>query len=174
MPTTRIDPIARRLIEAEGYLELGLPNRALECLRSRDDWSSMKFEASLLKGEALRELGAFREAIGALEAAQRLRPEDWRTALALGWCYKRTYRLAQAIDALERAVRQHPDQPLLRYNLACYWSLAGNPNRAVEELGAALEHGPELLPLIAEEPDFDPIRQHDAFQRLVSDEAPQP
>ena len=87
----------------------------------------MQFEACLLKGEALRSLERYREAIQPLEMAASLRPGDTGVALALGWCYKRTNRLAQAIDALDRARRHNPENPLLHYNLACYWSLAGNP-----------------------------------------------
>src|SRR4051812_44097176 len=104
------DRIVRKLSEAEGYLMLDLPEKALEILRARDDWATMKFEASFLAGEALRALGLHREALAPLEVAARLRPGDLGVAIALGWCYKRTHRLAQAIDALERAVNENPDE----------------------------------------------------------------
>ena len=114
----------------------------------------MQFEASFLKGEALRSLERYREALQPLETAASLRPGDTGVALALGWCYKRTNRLAQAIDALDRARRHNPENALLHYNLACYWSLAGNPPRALDELAAALELDPNLRSLIADEPRF--------------------
>ena len=149
---TRItdDRIRRQLDEAEGYLMLDLPRRALQILDSRTDWSNMQFEASLLKGEALLAVKQYREALKSLEVAAGFRPGDPRVALALGWCYKRTNRLAQAIDSLARALRDHPDQALLHYNLACYWSLAGNtlqgPARAFDRAGTefrvALAHRP--------------------------------
>jgi tetratricopeptide (TPR) repeat protein len=166
---TRIerDRIVRRLDEAEGYLMLDLPGRALEILGRRTEWPGLQFEASYLTGEALRALGRHREALRPLEHAASLRPDDVAVALSLGWCYKRTHRLAQAIDALQRAGREHPDEPLLRYNLACYWSLAGNPAQAVEALRAALELDPSLRGRLAEEADFDPIRALPAFARLV-------
>ena len=126
------DQIRKLLDEAEGYLMLDLPRRSLQILGSRPDWSTMQFEANFLKGEALRCLDRYREALKPLEMAASLRPGDTRVALALGWCYKRTNRLAQAIDSLERALREHPYEPLLHYNLACYWSLAGNGAKAVE------------------------------------------
>lgn len=166
------DRIRRRLGEAEGYLELGLAARALEILQSRPDWATMRFEASYLTGEALRELGRYREALKPLEVAAALRPGDRGVAIALGWCYKRTHRLAQAIDALERAVREGPEEPLLHYNLACYWSLAGNAAKALDELATALELGPALQHLIAEESDFDNLRGDADFERLTSTRAP--
>ncbi|CAN5884253.1 hypothetical protein BH23PLA1_BH23PLA1_00740 [soil metagenome] len=167
------DPIARRLIEAEGYLELGLPQAALEILQGRPEWATMQFEAHYLTGETLRILDRCRDALRSLEAADALRPGRPEVAMALGWCYKRTHRLAQAIDALDRARVRHPDNPLLCYNLACYWSLAGNVSKALDELTLALELQPSLFHLIPEEADFNPIRQHPDFNRLTSQHAPQ-
>jgi tetratricopeptide (TPR) repeat protein len=167
------DQIRKRLDEAEGYLMLDLPRRCLQILDSRRDWLTMQFEASLLRGEALRNLKHFREALRPLEVAAALRPTDIRVALALGWCYKRTNRLAQAIDSLDRALREHPDEALLHYNLACYWSLAGNSPKAIDELTAALELNSELRSLIADESDFDQLRGNPDFERLVLGRAPQ-
>jgi len=161
------DRIIRQLDEAEGYLMLGLPRRALEILEGRADWATMQFEASSLTGEALRALERYREALKPLEVAAALRPGDIGVAIALGWCYKRTHRLAQAIDALERAVRSNPDEPLLHYNLACYWSLADNAAKALDELAMALELDPDLRALIADESDFDTLRGNPEFERLT-------
>jgi tetratricopeptide (TPR) repeat protein len=166
------DQIRKQLDEAEGYLMLGLPERSLQILESRPDWLNMQFEASFLKGEALRNLKHYREALRPLEIAAGLRPTDTRVALALGWCYKRTNRLAQAIDSLERALREHPDNALLHYNLACYWSLAGNSPKALDELALALEFDSELRALIANESDFQQLRGNPAFERLLG-HAPQ-
>jgi tetratricopeptide (TPR) repeat protein len=162
------DRIQRQLSAAEGYLELDLAQKALEILQSRPDWATMPFEAHFLTGRALRALGRHREALRPLEAAAALRPGDVAVALELGWCYKRTHRLAQAIDVLERARRHHPEQPLLHYNLACYWSLAHNPSRALDELTVALELEPRLRGLIAGEADFDALRDNPDFQRLTA------
>jgi tetratricopeptide (TPR) repeat protein len=173
MSRTSRDQIRRLLDEAEGYLMLDLPRRCLQILEGRPDWSTMQFEASFLKGEALRSLEHYREALKPLETAASLKPGDTRVALALGWCYKRTNRLAQAIDALERALRVHSDEPLLHYNLACYWSLAGNTSRALRALEAALLLDPDLRSLIAEESDFDHLRGNPDFERLALGTAPQ-
>lgn len=167
------DRIVRRLGEAEGYLMLGMPQKALEILQGRSDWATMQFEASFLTGQALRSLERFREALRPLEVAAALRPGDLDVALAQGWCYKRTHRLAQAIDALERAARAHPEHPLIHFNLACYWSLAGNAPRALDELTSALELAPELRDLIADETDFDSLRNLPDFERIAVGRAPQ-
>ena len=166
------DRIKRQLGEAEGYLLLNLPARALEILEGRTDLATMQFEASLLTGEALRVLGRHRDALKPLEVAASLRPGDVGVAIALGWCYKRTHRLAQAIDALDRALRHHPDEALLHYNLACYWSLAGNASRSLDELAAALDLDPDLRTRIAQESDFDALRGNPEFEKLTVGPAP--
>ena len=172
MSIPAIDPTLRRLREAEGFLELGLPGRALEIIESRPHWATVQFEASYLSGEALRELGRHREALAELQKAADLRPGDVHVALAQGWCFKRTHRLAQAIDVLERALRTHPEAAMLRYNLACYLSLAGDAERCLKELRIALRLEPKLRPLIPIEADFEPVRGLPGFARIASGEAP--
>ncbi len=167
MATRLNDRTVRRLSEAEGYLLLDMPQRALEILQSRPDWATMRFEASFLIGEALRQIGKFREALVSLERAAALKPGHVGVAIALGWCYKRTHKLAQAIDALDRAALQEPDEPLLHYNLACYWSLAGHAARALQSLSIALDLDPQLRSRIAEEPDFDALRDHPGFAQVA-------
>lgn len=166
------DRIKRQLDAAEGYLMLNLPERALEILERRSDWATMQFEASFLTGEALRVLERYREALKPLERAARLRPEDLTVAISLGWCYKRTHCLAQAIDALERALRKNRQEPLLHYNLACYWSLAGNATKALDALANALDLDPAFRDLIPNEPDFDTLRGNPEFERLTVGPAP--
>jgi len=162
------DRVKRQLGEAEGYLMLDLPAKALLILEGQSDWATMQFEAALLTGEALRVLGRHRDALKPLEVAAALRPGDIGVAIALGWCYKRTHRLAQAIDALDRALRHNPEAALLRYNLSCYWCLAGNPARSLDELAAALDLDPDLRAMIAAEADFDPLRGNPDFERLTA------
>jgi len=171
-PTIR-DTIKRQLDEADGYLTLNLPQKALEILERRADWATMQFEASSLTGEALCSLERYREALKPLEVAAGLQPGNLKVAIALGWCYKRTQRLAQAIDSLERAARYHTQapQPLLHYNLACYWSLAANTVKALDELAIALKHAPELRSHIPTEHDFDSLRGNTDFERLIADPA---
>jgi tetratricopeptide (TPR) repeat protein len=172
MSGSNSERIRERLDEAEGFLDLDLPQHSLRILESRAEWPGLQFEACLLKGEALRRLHRHREAINSLETAYSLCPGDSRVALALAWCYKRTNKLAQAIDALEHARRSHPESALLHYNLACYWSLAGNHGKALSELRAALDLQPDLRNLLADEEDFHLLRGTPEFERLAMGSTP--
>ncbi|MBX7164880.1 MAG: tetratricopeptide repeat protein [Pirellulales bacterium] len=158
---------ARTIRAAEGYLELNLPQYALETL-DRLPRGHMPSRALYLKGEALRSLQRFDAAIEPLLQAAELDPEDVRVWLALGWCYKRTSRLDQAIDALEHALAADSSEAVVPYNLACYWSLAGNKQRALEYLSTALALNGDFRDLVGEESDFDTLRDDPDFQALVS------
>ena len=162
------DQINRHLNEAEGYLMLNMPQRALEILERRTDWATMQFEASLIAGEALRGLERYGEAAKSLEVAAGLRPNEVQVAVSLAWCYKRTHRLAQAIATLEVARAHHPQEALLYYNLACYWCIAGSRVKALHSLSQGLEIMPKLVSLIPDESDFDSLRDDPEFHRLIA------
>ena len=143
--------------EAEGYLELGMSQHALSSLGRIGDPTNLDSSALYLWGEALRSLERYEEAIIPLRRAAQSDPENINIRLALGWCFKRVGRIDLAIEALEQALAAEPNEPLLRYNLACYFSLAGNKNRVhLRYLSQALAIAPGYRSLIDAETDFDP------------------
>lgn len=152
-------------------MTLGMADKCLAILNTRVNWQSMPFESNLLAGLAYRERQEYLTAIEYLEKAAKFKPDEMDIALALGWCYKRTNRLAQAIDALTRAMFRNKPEPLLHYNLACYWSLVGNISQAVENLQKALKLAPQMIFMVPSETDFDPIRHDPVFQALMCLEA---
>lgn len=152
--------------EAEGYLELGMPQHALSSLARIGDPSSLDSSALYLWGEALRSLERYEEAIIPLQRAAESAPENINIRLALGWCFKRVGRIHKAIETLEQALASEPNEPLLRYNLACYFSLAGNKNRAIRYLSQALGLAPGYRSLIDSESDFDSLRHDPDFLAL--------
>jgi Flp pilus assembly protein TadD len=119
-------------------------------------------------------LERYDEALVPLMQAAQLAPEDAHVRFALAWCYKRTGRIDLAIRSLERVLATEPGEALVHYNLACYWSLAGDKDRALEFLSEALEIDPNYRRLIDEEPDFDPIRSDPRFQALCAESGAAP
>jgi tetratricopeptide (TPR) repeat protein len=171
------------LREAEGYLELTmgfadqcpvapeirvrLAQRALEALRRVPCAAGQRAQALYLTGLAYRAMQRYGEALPPLKAAAKLNPDDILIWLALGWCYKRTGRLDYAIESLEQALAVDESEAILHYNLACYWSLAGNAERAIRYLARAFDIDSTYRSLVAEESDFDPIRHLPEFQALM-------
>ncbi len=156
------------LRQAEGYLELAMPEHALETLDRWGPSETPSFRASYLRGEALRELERWAEAVVALNIAAEGLPEDLPIYIALGWCYKRLDRIDLAIEALEKALEIDPNSAIVHYNLACYWSLAGNKRQSLMFLSRAISMDSEYRSRVASESDFDTIRNDPAFQALTS------
>jgi tetratricopeptide (TPR) repeat protein len=158
----------RVLREAEGYLELNMPQNALSMLARIDDPGTFRGQELYLTGEALRALERFDEALPPLKQAADLLPSNIHVWLALGWCYKRTGQLERAIQSLEQAEEVDPKLALIHYNLACYWSLAGKKTRALSYLTRAIKLDPHFRDLVGDESDFDPIRSDPEFRALTT------
>lgn len=174
----------QRLREAEGYLELlaalgernrpqlamrrPIIERVLALLPVEADFGTRESRALFLRGQALRMIDEFALAIENLSLASGLEPQNLSIWLALGWCHKRMGRLDLAIEALEEALAIDSSQAIVHYNLACYWSLAGNPAFATGYLSHAFELNPDYRDLVDSEKDFDPIRRYPEFRQLTS------
>ena len=174
----------QRLIkEAEGYLDLimafddrwplesayrqTLVARALACLE-RVNQSTRRSQVLYLKGQAYRLIEDYERAIDLLQESAGIDSHNVRTYLALGWCFKRRGLINLAIQALESANEVDSESGIIHYNLACYWSLAGNPSSAIHHLARALEISPEYREYVASEKDFDQIRENPEFQAVLS------
>jgi tetratricopeptide (TPR) repeat protein len=168
MPALARIQVHHACVEAEGYLELGMPQQALRTLQHRRHLVHGDARGCYLMGESLRELERYREAVFPLRRSLELIPDDVHVAMALGWCYKRIGKLDDAIAALERAVSIEPGDATLHYNLACYWSLARNRRRALQHLAYALDIDGNYRKLAEDEPDFDNIRHDPLFQSLTA------
>ena len=144
-----------------------MPEHALRELRAIDDPDLILFEANRLRGEALRMLARHDEALVAYGRAFAEKPNDVDLLMGMAWCYKRTQQLPNAITAMEEAYRIAPKVPVILYNLACYWSLAGNKTQTLSWLGRALRMDQSLRRLIENETDFDPLRGDPDFQLIA-------
>ena len=77
-------------------------------------------------------------------------------------------RYSEGVVVLREAVDRHGDHAVLLYDLACYESLAGEPEDALAHLSRAVELDAGLCAGAAADSDFDPIRQDPRFAALVS------
>ncbi len=68
----------RRILSADGYLDLGMPERAVEELDKIEDAGPLEGPVQLLHGIALKQTNNHREAITHLEKAARIMPSPIR------------------------------------------------------------------------------------------------
>ena len=172
------------LCEAEGCLDLvnvladrwpprpevrdRLANRALDLLATVAPSADARADWFYLIGHAYRTMERYRDALEPLKKSAELAVDTVHAWLALGWCYKRCGRLDLAIESLEAGLLHDDRQAILHYNLACYWSLVENHKLSVAYLTRALELDSEYRKLVADEPDFDAVREDPAFQSLLT------
>jgi len=152
-------PDSHHLEAAQGWLELGNHAEAdaeldsiASSLRAHPDVLNVGWGiyAAARKWEAALDIAA---------ALIQLNPED-----PLGWVH-RSYslhelkRTAEARDNLLRVVDRFPDDPIMRYNLACYECQLGNLERAKQWLEKAFAIGDakEMKLAALEDPDLEPL-----------------
>jgi tetratricopeptide (TPR) repeat protein len=69
----------------------------------------------------------------------------------------------EAVRIMEEVLAERPDDPVLLYDLACFESLAGRKEEALEHLRVALEAQPSLAEHARDDTDLDPIRDDRRF-----------
>jgi Flp pilus assembly protein TadD len=162
-----------RLLEAaRGYLELDMPRYALKQIDAIDDPEQCAFDAFRLRGEALRQQEEYVGAVKAFRRALVENPNSIDVLLGLAWCFKRTDQLQRAINAMKRAYEVAPHEPIVLYNLSCYFSLAGDKEQALSWLGRSLRLEKSLRKLIPGESDFDALRDDPDFQFIAGIKKP--
>jgi len=95
------------------------------------------------------------------------RDPDYVDALQiLGDHYTQRGRITEGLQVDERLARLEPQNPLVFYNLACSYSLAGEFDRAAAALEKALQLGYRDFEWLARDPDLKKFRSQPAFDEL--------
>lgn len=101
---TQLHPIqiAKRLVEADGYLELGLPAQALARLATLPVGGQFEAAAQFLRGRALLAQQRYADAVIPLATAAQLLPGplDRSVWLQLSECYRRVGSSVDAVNSL--------------------------------------------------------------------------
>jgi len=162
------------------YLTQGRPEQALEILERahRLHPRDYRIASSLTdcylmlgrKDDERRVLASIREVL-VETLARDPQNVDARVILAISLAQSgdREAGIAQA----ERALAIAPDDGRVRYNAACAFAHAGEPERAIEQLRAMAELVPNYLTdWVSRDPDLASLRVHPEFVRLFG--RPQP
>lgn len=159
--------LGRLALEVEGWLEIGCPARALEKMQPLLDTPGSRPIALTLRVRALVGLERHAEALDALdEIAYFEHDPEWRDVTE-AWCRKRLDDLSGAIECMERLLTRNPRSALGHYNLGCYLALAGDPERALDEVSLACGMDEEFRSHAATESDLDALREDPRFRALL-------
>ena len=158
----------QRAIEAaQGYLVLELPDAALRRLGIFDDTESTPPAVEQLRGEVYRQKDDYERALKHFERVPTDEGNHLELRMSMAWCFKRIGRLDKAIELLKAAYRDSPKTAVVLYNLACYYSLAGEKEEALSWLGRAIRMDSSYRQRVSREADFDPIRNDQEFLYLM-------
>ena len=157
----------QRAIEAaQGYLMLDLPDAALRQL-GLFSTSEAPAEVEQLRGEAFRLKEDYERALQHFELVSANGEPSLDLWMGMAWCYKRVGRIEKAIECMRAAYQTSPKVAVVLYNLACYYSLAGEKEEALSWLARAFRMDNSYRKSVASETDFDPIRNDQEFIYLM-------
>lgn len=132
--------------------------------------ASVSKEAEKLYREGKRLMGRknYLEASERFLSALEYRKGYLEAHLSLGVCFLRQQMLEKAYEQFQTALEVNRNSAPAHYNLASYYVLAGKNEKALEQLGVAIDLHPKCRRWAAEDPDFAPLRDTEAFKRLIS------
>ena len=157
----------QRAIEAaQGYLMLDLPDAALRRLGIFPN-SDAPAEVEQLRGEAFRLKEDYERALQHFELVIDSVAPNLDLWMGMAWCYKRVGRIEKSIECMRAAYQASPKVAVVLYNLACYYSLAGEKEEALSWLARAFRIDNSYRQRVASETDFDPIRNDQDFIYLM-------
>jgi adenylate cyclase len=115
------------------------------------------------KAEALA-----RVTLDGLKHQVALNPDDGRAHAFLAGLYARLGQREAGIPYVESAMRARPDDYATLYNAACYYSLAGEVERALDVLEQACALGGGSRDWIEHDSDLDALRESPRFKALLA------
>lgn len=95
-------------------------------------------------------------------------PDFIEALIAVGDAYTKRGRYDDGLHIDERLVEMKPDDPVIRYNLACSYSLVKMSDPCLKALEKAFELGYNDLEFMEADPDLDFIKKDPRFKELLS------
>jgi tetratricopeptide (TPR) repeat protein len=165
---TEINPLNDRAWDALGnmYEAIGLHNEAISAFEKAISMASQREVYHYHLGLAHAAQKRYDKAILALQKVVALNPEYMLAHCALAGYYRRLGKEAEAKEHI--AVARPYIATENDYNQACFESICGNIERALEFLQRALNNKQVKLDLIRNDPDLDFIRDDPRFEEMIA------
>ena len=103
------------------------------------------------------------------EQILKRKPDSIDVLMALGNDYTRRGLFDKGLAVDEQLCQLRASDPIVRYNLACSYSLLGKADQAIETLEEAVKLGYRDFAHMQRDPDLDGIRQHPRYLSLLKD-----
>ncbi len=77
--------------------------------------------------------------------------------------------IERGLEWADGARQLEPEEPMVLYNLACIYSMAGKPDEAISCLEKSLSHGAAYQEWSRRDSNLDPLRQNPRFVQLMAE-----
>jgi len=115
------------------------------------------------EGNKSLQQGKWEEGIKNYKKALRHNKEFQETYINLSTAYFRAKKFDEALKTLRDLEKINPSNPLLHYNLACYYSLTKQPLASLEALKKAVDLGYKEFQTLQTDPDLENLRKTTDF-----------
>ena len=153
-----MDPFARHLQAAQGYLDLGLPLDAHEELEEIEPELRHLSEVLAIKVSIFRRLAKWElmEVVSKELCIRRPNEPEWLLALAEAIRHGRS--MQAGLEVLVQGAMRFPEEARLFYRLATYQAQLGYLDAALGRLEDAVRLDPALREVARDDPDLAPLR----------------
>ncbi|MCW8925305.1 MAG: tetratricopeptide repeat protein [Xanthomonadales bacterium] len=133
------------------------------------------YQAPMFLAQVYTSLGRkhdeMRVRLGALETIQRhleMNPHDTRALYFGAQNLVKVGENQKGVELAERALGQDQDEPVVLYNVACFYALQGDPDRSIELLTKAVTQGWGDREWLETDSDLDTLRSDERFKELIN------
>ncbi|MGE3173239.1 MAG: tetratricopeptide repeat protein [Planctomycetota bacterium] len=124
-------------------------------------------DAAMRQGQAAVQEGDFQSGITAFRKVTELEPDNGRAWQLLGYCLHLSGDLDAALPVHEKAAEFADVRAVASYNIACVHGIRGDKEQALAWLEKAVAAGFDDGSHLANDPDFDLLREDPRFQKLA-------
>lgn len=152
----------------------GKYERAIEMYRKAIEVNPADYQAPCFIGQCYGSLGRKHDEMKArlssldkIEQHLQMNPHDTRALYIGANQFANVGELEKAQELAERALGQDQDEPVVLYNVACFYAMKGDADRSIELLGRAVDHGWGDRAWLETDCDLDSLRDDPRFQALM-------
>jgi tetratricopeptide (TPR) repeat protein len=150
--------IDRRIMAAQGYLELGMHSDARDELSGLPEGSFDRADVVEITLLCLMGDQRWEEGLGLAQRLCELAPKEPGGYIHAAFCLHELGRTSEAMELLRAGPKTLRTKAVYYYNLGCYEARLGHKDEAVKLLLQSFEMDGSLRSIARKDPDLDPVR----------------
>src|SRR6056297_1047737 len=149
--------------------------KAIEMYKKAMEVNPADYQAPIFIAQCYASLGRkhdeMKARLASLEQIQRhldMNPHDTRALYVGANQFANVGEFAKAQELAERALGRDQEEPVVLYNVACFYAMKGDTDRAMELLERAVQNGWGDKAWLETDPDLDSLREDSRFIAMMA------